>query len=67
MGRTHLLFDPVEFLGRLAVLVPRPRVNLILVLRRPGCCGAPMRLVQRLTARHLFLAALLADILNDSS
>jgi len=29
-GTTHLLFDPVEFLGRLAVLVPRPRVNLIL-------------------------------------
>jgi hypothetical protein len=27
---THVLFDPVEFLGRLAVLVPRPRVNLIL-------------------------------------
>jgi len=30
-------------------------------------CGAPMRIVQRLTARQLFLAALLADILNDSS
>ncbi len=29
-GTTHLVFDPVEFLGRLAVLVPRPRVNLIL-------------------------------------
>jgi len=29
-GTTHLLFDPVEFLGRLAVLVPRPRINLIL-------------------------------------
>lgn len=29
-GTTHVLFDPVEFLGRLAVLVPRPRVNLIL-------------------------------------
>jgi hypothetical protein len=27
---THVVFDPVEFLGRLAVLVPRPRVNLIL-------------------------------------
>jgi hypothetical protein len=24
------VFDPVEFLGRLAVLVPRPRINLIL-------------------------------------
>ena len=27
---THVVFDPIEFLGRLAVLVPRPRVNLIL-------------------------------------
>ena len=29
-GTTHLQFDPVAFLERLAVLVPRPRVNLIL-------------------------------------
>ncbi len=29
-GTTDVLFDPVEFLGRLAVLVPRPRINLIL-------------------------------------
>jgi hypothetical protein len=29
-GTTHLAFDPVEFLGRLAVLVPRPRINLLL-------------------------------------
>jgi len=29
-GTTHLTFDPVEFLGRLAVLVPRPRINLLL-------------------------------------
>jgi hypothetical protein len=29
-GTTHLIFDPVEFLGRLAVLVPRPRINLLL-------------------------------------
>ena len=29
-GTTHLSFDPVEFLGRLAVLVPRPRINLLL-------------------------------------
>ena len=29
-GTTDLVFDPVEFLGRLAVLVPRPRVNLVL-------------------------------------
>ena len=30
-------------------------------------CGAPMRIIERLTARQLFLAALLADIVNDSS
>jgi hypothetical protein len=29
-GTTDVLFDPVEFLGRLAVLVPRPRINLML-------------------------------------
>jgi len=31
-GTTHLLFDPVELLERLAALTPRPRVNLILSL-----------------------------------
>ena len=29
-GTTHLLFDPLELLERLAVITPRPRVNLIL-------------------------------------
>ena len=29
-GTTDIVFDPVGFLGRLAVLVPRPRINLIL-------------------------------------
>jgi hypothetical protein len=29
-GTTHVVFDAVEFLARLAVLVPRPRINLIL-------------------------------------
>src|SRR5207244_2267732 len=35
------VFDPVEFLGRLAVLVPRPRINLILYhgVLRPGRPG----------------------------
>ena len=28
-GTTHLVFDPVELLERLAVLTPRPRINLI--------------------------------------
>jgi hypothetical protein len=29
-GTTHLVFEPVELLERLAALVPRPRVNLVL-------------------------------------
>ena len=29
-GTTHLRFDPITLLERLAVLVPRPRINLIL-------------------------------------
>jgi hypothetical protein len=29
-GTTRLLFEPVEFLAKLAALVPRPRVNLII-------------------------------------
>ena len=29
-GTTHLLFNPLELLERLAVLIPRPRINLIL-------------------------------------
>jgi hypothetical protein len=29
-GTTHLRFDPLELLERLAVLTPRPRINLIL-------------------------------------
>jgi len=29
-GTTHLRFDPVELLERLAALTPRPRINLIL-------------------------------------
>ena len=28
-GTTHLRFDPLELLERLAALTPRPRVNLI--------------------------------------
>lgn len=29
-GTSHLLFEPLEFLEKLAVLTPRPRINLIL-------------------------------------
>jgi len=27
-GTTHVVLSPMEFMGRLAALVPRPRVNL---------------------------------------
>jgi len=27
-GTTHVLFEPVDFIARLAALVPKPRVNL---------------------------------------
>jgi hypothetical protein len=30
-------------------------------------CGAPMRVIERLTARQLYLAAVLADVIHDSS
>jgi hypothetical protein len=29
-GTTHLMFDPLELLERLAALTPRPRINLVL-------------------------------------
>ncbi len=27
-GTTHVIFEPVDFIARLAALVPKPRVNL---------------------------------------
>jgi hypothetical protein len=39
-GTTHLEFDALEFLGRLAVLVPRPRINLILYHGVLGATGS---------------------------
>ena len=36
-GTTHLRVDPLELLERLAVLTPRPRVNLILYIFAWGC------------------------------
>src|SRR5512132_2339446 len=29
-GTTHLLFEPVEFLEKLAAVTPRPEINLVL-------------------------------------
>ena len=28
-GATHVIFEPLDFIARLAALVPKPRVNLI--------------------------------------
>ena len=30
-GTTHVIFEPLDFMARLAALVPKPRVNLILL------------------------------------
>jgi hypothetical protein len=37
-GTTHLVFDPIELLERLAALTPRPRINLV---RLPMGRGKP--------------------------
>jgi len=53
----------------LAMAPPPPPAPSATITRSWPCpgCGAPMRIVERLTARQLFVAALLAEILNDSS
>jgi len=37
-GTTHVAFEPVDFVARLAALVPPPRFHLV---RYSGLCGAP--------------------------
>jgi Putative transposase/Transposase zinc-binding domain len=55
----------------LAVAPTAPNEPLAASIPRPSwpCprCGAPMRIVERLTARQLFLEALLADVFHDTS
>jgi len=34
-GTTHVIFEPLDFLARLAALVPKPRVNLTRLCRSP--------------------------------
>jgi hypothetical protein len=46
-GTTHLRFDPIELLERLAALTPRPRINLILYY---GVLGAHAAWRRRLAA-----------------
>ena len=48
-GTSHFLFEPIEFLEKLAALIPRPAVNLLVyhgVLRPAGTlalAGRPLR------------------------
>jgi hypothetical protein len=48
-GTTHLRFDPIALLERLSVLIPRPRINLVLYYgvlgpaRRGGWPWSPRR------------------------
>ena len=48
-GTTHLAFDPLELLERLAALTPRPRINLVLYY---GVLGARSAWRPRLAAPH---------------
>jgi hypothetical protein len=59
MSRTVLAVTP-------PLPVPVPAVSSTRSWPCPRC-GGPMRIVERLTARELFLEALLADIVYDSS
>ena len=40
-GTTHILFEPTELLERLAVITPRPRINLLLYYGAPVPARAP--------------------------
>jgi Putative transposase len=44
-GTTHLVFEPLDFLARLAALTPRPRINLVFYhgVLAPQCAGARRR------------------------
>ena len=39
-GTTHIVMEPLEFMERLAALVPRPRLHLISNSPFPWCAGA---------------------------
>ena len=43
-GTTHVLFEPLDFIARLAALVPKPRVNLT---RFHGCLPPTARTARR--------------------
>jgi hypothetical protein len=48
-GTTHVVFEPLELLERLAVLTPRPRVNLVLSY---GVLGARARWRAQVVGQH---------------
>jgi hypothetical protein len=44
-GTTHVIFEPLDFIARLAALVPKPRVNLTRLDEKYPCFspfGQPM-------------------------
>jgi hypothetical protein len=49
-GTTHIIFDPLDFISKLAALVPVPRVNLT---RYHGIFAHQTLIVQRLLARQM--------------
>jgi hypothetical protein len=57
-GTTHVLFEPVNFIARLAVLVPRPRAHLI---RYHGLFAPNAR------HRHLFVTRHTSPIRTEQS
>ena len=65
--RTQGLPQCRQALGATAVPVEPPIVAPPLASWPCPRCGAPMRLVERLTARQLFLEMLLVDIIHDTS
>ena len=56
-GTTHLLFDPVELLERLAALIRRPRINLLLYHGVLAPRAAWRSLVVQVGARPVFASA----------
>lgn len=40
-GTTHVFFEPVDFIARLAALIPKPRVNLIRSKTKPSVNAVP--------------------------
>ena len=64
-GTTHVAFAPTAFLERLAVLVPRPRVNLVLyhgllaprAACRVACRGAPRGALRATADSHVDASA----------